>query len=454
LRLPFLVVCLGSLLGPLDGSVNVAFPSITQSFGLALGDIQWIVVSYILAQSALTLAFGRLGDLHGHRRVFLAGMVLAVVAFTANGFATSYPMLVATRALQGVAIGLALASGPALATLMYPESRKRTILAIYVSLTSIGGAIGPLIAGVLVDLTGWPGVFWFRAPLAALVLMLGFTLPAVNPQRSGHDARIRFDLAGLVLLATAITCLVFAITLARGPHGGFVPVVVLLACGAIAGTAFVRHEERTPAPMLRMQPFHDRTFVAMQLAAVAIHLASFAIFLLMPYVLAAHAGHSTLRTGLLLSVFASGAVGGGVADRMFVGRLAPKAVLVVGLVVSASGLALLAWAAGSASTSAIALAHLLTGAGLGLFSVGHMDATTSALPPAERGVAGSLVAVARMIGLVFGATVLTGIHAALGGAARGVPAFQGTFLAAGALVALAALMLGSSRRGGTAKLRE
>ena len=132
------------MLGPLDSAVNIAFPAITTAFGLRVSDIQWVVICYVLAQSCFSIVFGKLGDLYGHRRVFMVGAGLATIIHALAGFAPNYPALVAMRGLRGIAIGIAMSCGPALATFLYPPARKRAALSFYTMLFGVGLAIGPL----------------------------------------------------------------------------------------------------------------------------------------------------------------------------------------------------------------------------------------------------------------------------------------------------------------------
>src|SRR6201997_4653971 len=141
-----LVVALGTLVVPFDSSVNFAFPFITRAFGLPIQAIQWVVIAYTLTYAALMLVFGRVGDMLGYRRVFLAGSAWSAIAFVLCALAPSYGALLAARVLQGVGAALVLSCGPALATGLYPESARIRILGLYTMVIGIGGALGPLIA--------------------------------------------------------------------------------------------------------------------------------------------------------------------------------------------------------------------------------------------------------------------------------------------------------------------
>ena len=355
------IVCAGALLGPLDTSVNVAFPAITAAFGLALAEIQWVVVPFVLAQSVLTIAFGRLGDLYGHRRVFAVGMAACALTHLAAGFAPDFGWLVALRVLQGIAVGLAVSCAPALATLLFPPQEKRRILGVYVTLFSLGLAMGPLAGGALVGWLGWPGVFWFRVPIALGVLLL---LPLLADVRASD----------------------------------------------VAASDAVRLEAAIP----RISPLRTPRFAGVQLASTVVNLACFSILLLIPYALAARPGNSIEAAGALLSLFPGGSLLGGVAGGRLTHRASATGLMLAGLATAGTGLLLTAASVTTYGPLPLGAALALTGFGLGLFQVGYMDATTSMLPASERGVAGSLVTVTRSLGIVLGATGISALHTALG----------------------------------------
>jgi len=387
------LVCAGALVGPLDTAVNVAFPAITGAFGLPLRAIQWIVISFVVAQSVFTLVFGRLGDLFGHRRIFAIGMAACALAHFAMGFAPSYGWLVAMRAVQGVAVGVAVACAPALATLLFPPQDKRRVLAVYVATFSFGLALGPLAGGALVDWLGWPGVFWFRAPLALLVLLLLPLLADVQaPRAQAAEAEAARPADLPVNTAT--------------PDRGR---------GAIAAG------------------LRSRAFVATQLGSVVINFTCFSILLLVPYAVARWPGQSVAASGALLALLPGGSLLGG----LLAGRAArvpsSTAMIRAGLGTAALGLLLTAWLLPLQAAAALGAALLTTGLGMGVFQVGYMDATTSLLPPQDRGLAGALVTVTRLLGIVLGVTGIGALHEAMGSFAQPIAAMGATLLLAAAL---------------------
>jgi MFS family permease len=383
-----ILVCAGALVGPLDTAVNVAFPAITSAFGLALRDIQWIVITFVIAQSGVTLVFGRLGDLYGHRRIFAVGMAACALAHLAAGFAPDYRWLVALRVLQGVAVGLAVACGPALATLLFPPQDKRRVLAIYVTTFSFGLALGPLLGGALIQWLGWPGVFWFRAPLALLVFVL---LPLLADARAASSPDQRADPATL--------------------SDGYAP----REDGARPeGTAGPAAPAGQLARMIRVAPVRSPWFAELQLASIVVNFACFSILLLVPYALTDWPDQSMAASGVLLALFPGGSLFGGLLAGRAAQRLSSVTMVRAGLLLAALGLLITALVLPAGSAAALGLGLTVTGLGLGLFQVGYMDETTSMLRPEDRGVAGGLVTVTRLLGIVLGVTLISALYESLG----------------------------------------
>lgn len=149
------MVGLGILSAPLDSSVNIAFPFITRAFDAPLEAIQWVVICYVLTYSSLMLVFGKLGDLFGHRRVFGAGLALSAIAYVLCGLASTFGMLLVFRVLQGIGTALVLSCGPALATMLFPETLRARVLGAYTMMFGIGSALGPSLGGLLIAEWGW-----------------------------------------------------------------------------------------------------------------------------------------------------------------------------------------------------------------------------------------------------------------------------------------------------------
>lgn len=400
---------LGTIAVQFDSAVNIAFPDLVRSFALPIPEIQWIVISYTLTYAALMLVFGRIGDIFGHRTIFLLGAAGSALAFVLCALATTYDGLLAARILQGVSAALTLSCGPALITSLYGEERRAHVLSVYTLLIGLGGALGPVIGGFLVDRWGWPSVFAFRAPIALAALAAGFALPI--GKRGG--TREGFDGIGAALLVLTISVALLALNQLQHPDRTFVN-LALFGTFAFLAFAFTRYEIRIQHPIIDVRFFRDADFALLNVAHTLLNLAGFAIFLLVPFYLDAIGGLSAPAAGLVLAASPIGLILAAPMAGRIAGAVPPRRMALIGAASSATGLTIISLLGFSAAESLsppaalaiLMLASLLQGLGVGLFQVAYFDIATATLPKENRGVAGSLVLMTRTVGLVMGASIL------------------------------------------------
>jgi EmrB/QacA subfamily drug resistance transporter len=450
------LVGLGTSVVPLDTAVNIAFPEITRSFGLPVEMIQWVVICYVLTYSSLMLAFGRVGDVWSHGRVFRIGLLWSSVAYLLCAAAPNYGWLLFCRFLQGIGASLIVSCAPALVTGLFPEARRSRAVGMFALMYAIGSAAGPLLGGVLVQLWGWPAVFWFRAPLALMALLFLEGMPGT----SRTAVREPVDIVGAVLLAVGIST--FLLTLNRLQHleGQQLLGFALLGVAATSLLGFVRWESRVSQPIVDLELFRSGGFAALNIASVLIYLTSFSVLLLGPYYLVRFAGLSSVMAGAVLGAsFVGGLVAsplaGWVIERVPAGRVAT-----FGALLCAAGLVLIGGLKPDAARQTITILGtlVLQGFGVGLFQVAYMDIVMRTLPRHHRGVAGSMTMLSRSVGVVTGATLLTLVFhtiEAMWLADGSTPdasfliGFRATFWVAGVVAGVAGLLvLWATRRSG------
>lgn len=451
-----IVVCLGTLVVPFDSAVNVAFPDIVRGFGLPIPAIQWVIIAYTLTYAALMLVFGRIGDMLGYRRIFLLGCFWSFVAFLLCAGARSFAWLLGARVLQGVGAALVLSCGAALVTGLYPESQRTRILGIYTMLFGMGGALGPLLAGVLVAEWGWPAVFWARAPLALVAFALGWRLPAGTAQESQQ----RFDAAGAGLLVFTISAFLLTLNQLHDVAQNADRVAVAGVLALAGGAGFVWRELHTPQPILELRFFRDIDFSLANAAQTTLNLAAFAVLLLVPFYLDRFSGLPVPAQGAMLAASNFGVMLAAPLAGRWAATIPPRRLALCGAAAMALGQGLIGTTGAHPDLPLLAAAMFLQGSGLGLFQVAYFDIATVTIPREARGVAGSLVMMTRTVGVVTGATVLMLVFQAMRGAAlhSGVPdpaaflsGFRGAFWVSAVLpVLMAGLMLlrGWGRRTG------
>src|SRR5437016_9015543 len=280
------LVGFGTSVVPLDSAVNIAFPDITAHFDQPVRMIQWVVICYVLTHASLMLAFGRVGDIFGHARVFRAGLLWNGAAFLCCAAAPSFGWLLFCRFLQGIGAALILRCAPALVTSLFAEDRRSTALAVFTTMHALGSAGGPLLGGVLVDLWGWPAVFWFRAPIA----LTAFAFLSGLPPAPRRGAREPVDVFGAALLALAISTALLSLNQLQQPEHQIFMLIVLLGIALSAALGFIFRERDAPHPIISLSLFRIRGFTAANLASFLVYLTSFSVLLFVPYYLVRFTG--------------------------------------------------------------------------------------------------------------------------------------------------------------------
>jgi len=435
------LIGLGTSVVPLDSAVNIAFPDITGSFGLPIETIQWVVICYVLTHAALMLAFGRLGDVFGYGRVFRAGLLWNALAFVCCAAAPSFGWLLFCRFLQGIGAALILSCAPALVTGLFPEDRRSRALAAFTMMYALGSAAGPLLGGGLVDLWGWPAVFWFRAPIAVVALIFLEGLPAA-PRRGPREP---VDIVGAGVLALAISTLLLTLNQLQHPGRQLFALIAFSGVAAASLFGFVRWERRVAQPIVNLDFFRTGGFAAINGASVSVYLTSFAVMLLAPYYLVRFTDLPLPLAGAVLATSSIGSIAASPLAGRLIERIPAAPVAALGAVLSGAGLFLIGGRGIGTASASIVVPLALQGFGVGLFQVAYMDLVMGTLPPQHRGVAGSLAMLTRTLGIVIGATLLTLVFHSLqtsslayqGGAADGfLSAYRATFRLAGIVSAV------------------
>jgi EmrB/QacA subfamily drug resistance transporter len=449
--LSVLVVGLGTLVVPLDSAVNVAFPHIVAVFGLDIPQIQWIVIAYTVTYASLTLVFGRIGDIVGHRSVFILGAACSAIAFAGCGAASSYAWLLAARVLQGVGAALLLSCGPALITAAAPEEMRARMLGLYTMMFAIGSALGPIVAGALIARGGWSTVYWFRLPIAVIACVAAFALPA-PPRKPVREA---FDAPGAVLLVVFTGVLVIGLDRLRHLPDG-VPVLLIAVLATFAAAfAFVRRELAVERPIIDVRVFGDAGFALVNVANLVVNLSMFSVLLLLPFYLARMATLSVPMAGLVLAAQPIGTMIAAPLAGRLAGVVSPHRLILVGSLLASAGLSRIGFVGREPAILLLAVSMFANGVGVGLFQVAYFDIVTGTLPRGDRGVAGSLVMVTRTLGVVAGATLLMLAFQGLGNSAAAAGAdptdafltgIRGAFRIAAAIPLVPVLLAGALNR--------
>ncbi len=434
--------------GSLDTSLNIAFPDLVDDFGIEVGQLQWVVVSFVLTYGGLLLATGQLGDRLGHQRTMAFGAAGSVVAMICCATAPTFGLFIAARVLQGVTTAAVMAAGPALASLASGDGDRARAISVFQLSAGVGAAMGPVIGAPLVDLAGWPAVFWFRVPVSLGLLALGLS---VRRSGTGEAAGTGNDVRGAVLTALALAGGLLVINSGR-ELGWQSPLLWTTVVFTVAiAVAYRRHEQSTATPILDLSLFRNFGFAAANGLNTASNAAMFVAWLLLPSLLVDEIGLSVFEGGLVLAASpAAMAVTAPFAGR-WSDRSRPDRPVVAGLVVEGIGLLLLASLDTDSSAWIAAAALALIGVGLGLFASPNMALVMSALPPERQGVASGLALLTRTAGIVVGVAGSSALFDTLEPSRGYEEAFSLTALASAAVAGLCVIVALLAARSPTAR---
>jgi EmrB/QacA subfamily drug resistance transporter len=387
--------------------VNVALPAIQTDLGFSADGLQWVVNAYTLTFGGLLLLGGRASDLLGRRRVFLAGLALFGVASLAGGFAGSSGALVAVRAVQGIGAALLSPAALALLTVTFPAGRERNIaLGVWGALAAIGGTLGVVAGGVLVDSFGWEWIFFVNVPVAALAIA---TAPAVVPEsRRGQAAGQGFDFAGAVLGTAGLLALVYGVIRTDAAGWGSPQVLGLFGAAVILLGAFVAVEARSADPLVPLRLFGMRG-LSVSALALALNGATFLgmFFITALYLQQVH-GDSALDAGAHFVPMGIAAILSAIIGAQLVTRVGTRAAYIGGSAVGVVGLLLLSRAGAGAGYAADILPGLIVfGLGLPLVGVSNQIAAVAEVPHEDAGAASGIVTTAFQVGGALGLALVS-----------------------------------------------
>ncbi|MEV5378596.1 MFS transporter [Streptomyces nondiastaticus] len=410
-KLVLLVLCAAQFIVALDFSIlNVALPVLGDDLGMGQADLQWAVTAFALPSGGFLLLSGRIADLCGRRRVFLAGLVLFAAASVLATLAWGPAAFLAGRALQGLGAAVIVPTGMSLLTTTFAEGPQRErALGISSTLLSLGFTIGMVLGGVMTDTLGWRSTM-------GLLAVAGLAILAVAPgllTESRPAQRPRIDVPGAVTVTGALLALIYGLSTAaqRGFSGA--DVLVALVLGAVLLVAFVAVESRTAEPLVSLPMLRRPTVAWGNLAGlVTFAMMTTVVFLLTLY-LQEVLELSAFRTGLVFGVQGLFAVTAGLTASKVIARFGTRTTLLAGLAVQAVCTAAL-----------LALGRDSSGAWLALVAasiacVGHLWAivaygvtATSGLPDSEQGLATGLVTSSQQVGITIGIPLLSAVASA------------------------------------------
>ena len=407
------VVSVAQLMVVLDATVvNIALPSAQADLHFGNGDRQWVVTAYALAFGSLLLLGGRIGDLVGRKRMFIAGLAAFALASAIGGAAPSFGLLVAARTIQGVAAAmLAPAALSTLVTTFRDPADRGKAFGVFGTVAVGGGAVGLILGGVLTQYLSWRWVMYVNV-LFAVAATAGALTYMVHERPA---TRPRIDVIGTVLASVGLFGLVFGFSHAE--TAGWTNALTLssLILGAALLCAFVAVEQRVAAPLLPLRVVSDRArgvaFASVAIAGIAM----FGVFLFLTYYLQLVKGFSPVMSGLaFLPMIACVMVSSNLSNIVTLPRLGPRVVITIGMLLGCGAMAYLSRLTYTSSYAAAVLPALIfMGLAMGMVMAPSMNTATAGVLPKDAGVASALVSTMQQVGGSIGTAVLSTVAASV-----------------------------------------
>lgn len=403
-----LAIGISTFMSALDGSVvNTTLPIITQQLGATVASTEWVVTIYLLVISGLLLSFGRLGDLRGHKVVFLAGFAVFLFSSVICGMARSVTTLVVFRAIQALGAAMLSANSPAILTKSFPPSQRGQALGLQATMTYLGLTAGPSLGGWIAEISSWRSVFYINIPVGLIAFLL--SLRYVPADRKTMTAE-QFDIKGAAAFMVGLVVLLFGLN--QGHAFGWTSPVILasLLAAPLILILFYWIERTTSAPMLDLSLFRSLVFSVSVGSAILNYICVYTITFLMPFYLIQGRGFSSSQAGLLLTTMPIvmaliAPLSGTLSD-----RIGPRIPTIIGMLVLALGLFLMSQFDLSTSVIEIGFYTAIVGLGIGIFISPNNSALMGAAPRPRQGIAAGIMATSRNLGMVLGVGMAGAIY--------------------------------------------
>lgn len=424
--------CAGLFLLMLDSTVvALALPAIRHDVDASSEGLQWVMNGYLLTIAVLVVTAGRLGDMFGRKRVFLAGMVLFAVGSVVSGAAGDQDALILGRVLQGAGAAPMLSLSLALVCNVFPSEEQPRALGIWAAVSAVALAIGPLAGGLLIEID-WRVIFWMNLPVSALGIAITM---AAAPESTDPGAGDRIDWPGLAALSVGVTAVVLALVQSRAWSAG--ATASLAVVGVLALLAFWAIEHRVRAPIVEFALFRNGPYFGASAAAFALVGSYWAVMFFQPQYLQDVRGHSPILSGLMILPVTVPMVFISPYSGRLIGRFGARRLMTMGMLCGLVGLLVLTRLEADSPYGLLLAGYLLFGIALGLVYAPMSTAAMAAMPGEKVGIASGVLAMDRVLaGAVALAATGAAFHALLGDGHSFASAVAGSTWVAVALCAV------------------
>ncbi|MBP1737420.1 MAG: multidrug transporter [Oscillospiraceae bacterium] len=403
-----LLTCvLFTFMATLDGTiVNVALPTMAKSLSISSSKIQLVVTSYLITISALIMLFGSLGDIMGKIRVFKFGTALFIVSSLLCGIATSFPMLIVFRVLQAIGAAGAMAVNQGIIAETFPGGERGRALGILGTFVALGSLAGPPLGGFLIDLLSWHYIFLINIPVGVIAMVLALrNLPKEDNTIKGKS----IDLLGAALLIGGIVSFFAALEQMESAQVELYGILLPLSISIVIFVAFVYREKKAASPLLHLELFRNKIFTIQIISGMISFAVMYCSNIILPFYLQDAKGYSASLSGMilmtapLLLLFIS-PLSGALSDKIGPGMLTSLGLLIVSI-----SLLLMTTFTEYTSMLIIILFIAIMSVGTGLFQSPNTALVMASVDKGQLGIAGSINALARNVGMVLGISLSTTI---------------------------------------------
>jgi EmrB/QacA subfamily drug resistance transporter len=417
-----LIAALSSFLTPFtSSSVNIALPSIDRELSLNAVSLSWIATSYLLAAAMFLVPFGRIADIYGRKRIYLAGVIIDAVASVMCALLSSGTGLIFFRGMQGLGGAMIFGTGIAILTSVYPAQERGKALGINVAAVYAGLSAGPLIGGLLTEYLGWRSIFFLNALLGVIIIALVFWKMTGEWREAKGE---RFDYAGAFTYSLSLVALMYGFSVLPNLYGG-----ALILAGTLGLYGFAVWEKRARYPLLDIILFSkNRVFRFSNLAAFINYGATFAhVFLLSLYFqhirgfTAEHAGMILITQPMMQIIFSP--IAGSLSD-----RLEPRVLSSAGMAATMAGLVMLSFLQKETSLGYVIASLAIMGIGFGFFSSPNTNAAMSSVEKKFYGTASGMLGTMRLTGQMFSMGIIMLLFSVYLGKAQITPEYHDIFM--------------------------
>jgi len=399
-----LSISLATFMSSLDGTiVNIALPAISESFHLSSTAVSWVATSYLLVLVGCVLVFGKISDVIGFKKVFLAGFFIFTLGSLFCGILPEYlggfPSLVGSRMFQAVGGAMIAAIAPAMVSAYIPMDQKGKAMSIIMIFASLGTALGPSIGGVLTQYLSWHWIFFINVPVGIIAILLG---AKVIPASVTHAGAAAFDRAGAALAFAGLASLVFVVS--EGESLGWTsPVILGISLVAVLSLAwFVRQELASADPLLDLNLFRSRNFFLINLLLFLVFFSFSGISYLLPFYLKYVGSYDTSTAGLVMTSLSFAMMAAGILSGWLFNRLGPRRLCIIAGIPLIAGYFMMTRLHASTSIWFVVASLFLIGFGLGLIVTPLTVMIMMSVAKTKSGIISSLTSLERTAPLSLG----------------------------------------------------